>query len=81
MQQEIERFYSDLCKSDNPAPSENMQIPFCKFLMHHNNYLRLMLKSALDSHLFSGFTHSIKTYQAMSLRMAFLLHLSKLNLE
>ena len=23
--------------------------------------------SALDSHLFSGFTHSIKTYQAVSL--------------
>ena len=32
MQQEIERFYSDLCKSDNPAPSENMLNSFLQIL-------------------------------------------------
>ena len=30
MQQEIERFYSDLCKSDTPSTSENMLNSFLK---------------------------------------------------
>ena len=37
--------------------------------------------SALDTHLSDGFTHSIKTYQAVSLITAFLLHLFPSNVE
>ena len=48
VQREIERFYSDLCKSDTFSPSENMLNSFLKILMYQNS-LKLMFKSVKEN--------------------------------
>ena len=45
------------------------------------NFLLKTLQAFGFGYSFSGFTHSIKTYQAVSLKTAFLLHLFQLNME